>query len=85
MRKIFLIPYDAVDLRKLEYSEVFFLKLSAILFYSENHCKPLKLCSKFLDRHIPQKIKEFGSLALGEGTPSSVKNEKHEISNVQNR
>ena len=48
----------------LEYSQVFFLKLSAILFYSEIHCKPLKLCNKSLDRHILQKINEFAWLAL---------------------
>ena len=44
----------------------FFLKLSAILFYGGIHCKPLKSCNKSedLDRHIPQYINEFASLAL---------------------
>ena len=53
----------------LECVKVFVLKLGAILFYSAIHFKPLKLWKKKiycedLNRHIPQNINEFASLAL---------------------
>ena len=50
----------------LECAQVIVL-LGAILFYSGIHFKPLKLWEKYredLNRHIPQKIKGFASLAL---------------------
>ena len=50
----------------LECAKVVVLKLGAILFYSGIHFKPLKLRKKYredLNRHIPQKINEFASLA----------------------
>ena len=53
------------------------LQLGAILFYSGIHFKPLKLWEKKyredLNRHIPQKINEFASLALAGRYPSSFK------------
>ena len=51
----------------LEFAKVVVLKLGAILFHSGIHFKPLKLWKKYredLNRHIPQKINEFASLAL---------------------
>ena len=51
----------------LECAKVVVLKLDAILFYSGIHFKPPKLRKKYcedLNRHIPQKINEFASLAL---------------------
>ena len=49
----------------LECAKVVVLKMGAILFYSGIHFKPLKLWEKKdLNRHIPQKINEFASLAL---------------------
>ena len=56
----------------LECAKVVVLKLGTILFYSGIHFKPLKLWKKIyiyayredLNRHIPQKINEFASLAL---------------------
>ena len=52
----------------LECAKVVVLKLGAILFYSGIHSNPLKLRKKKyredLNRHIPQKINEFASLAL---------------------
>ena len=41
-------------------------KLGTILFYSGIHFEPLKCVTSRddLNRHIPQKIKEFSSLAL---------------------
>ena len=52
----------------LECAKVVVLKLGAILFYSGIHFKPLKLWKNMycedLNRHIPQNINEFASLAL---------------------
>ena len=48
-------------------------ELGTILFYSGIHFKPLKYVTNREDpnRHIPQEIKEFASLALaGRYTPS---------------
>ena len=41
-------------------------KLGTILFYSGIHFKPLKCVTnrEDLNRHIPQKIKEFSSVAF---------------------
>ena len=54
--------------KSLECAKVVVLKLGAILFYSGIHFNPLKLRKKKyredLNRHIPQKINEFASLAL---------------------
>ena len=55
----------------LECAKVVVLKLSAILFYSGIHFKPLKFRKKKyledLNRHILQKINELASLALAAG------------------
>ena len=59
----------------LECAKVVVLKLDAILFYSGIHFKPPKLRKKYyedLNRHIPQKINEFASLALAGRYPQLI-------------
>ena len=52
----------------LECAKVVVSKLGAILFYSGIHFKRLNYVRnrKDLNRHVPQKINEFASLALAE-------------------
>ena len=48
-----------------------FFELNAILFYSGIYCKPLTH-REDQDRHIPQKINEFASLAKPRFPPNCI-------------
>ena len=60
----------------LECAKVVVSKLGAILFYSKIHFKHLNYerNRKDLNRHVPQKINEFASLALAGRYPLFVFN-----------
>ena len=56
-------------------AKVVVLKLGAILFYNGMHFKPQNYEKKYredLNRHIPQKINEFASLALAGRYPQFI-------------